>query len=62
MTLWQMHSGATAALELFWFETTDREDLGRDLNAPQFGEEGHPHWSYDFVTVVEQGDIVVQFG
>src|SRR5436190_5203424 len=47
--------------EIFWFETTDRTDLGRDLNAPQLGEEDRPHWSYDFVTLVAQGDVVVHY-
>jgi hypothetical protein len=47
--------------ELFWLETTDRDDSGRDLNAPQLGEEGQPHWSYDFVTLVEPGDVVVHY-
>lgn len=47
--------------EIFWLEITDRDDLGRDLNAPQLGEEGRPHWSYEFVTLVEQGDVVVHY-
>jgi hypothetical protein len=47
--------------ELFWLEITDRDDLGRDLNAPQRGEEDRPHWSYEFVTLVEQGDVVIHY-
>jgi hypothetical protein len=47
--------------EVFWFETTDRSDLGQDLNAPRFGEDGQPHWSYDFVTEVDEGDIVLHY-
>lgn len=47
--------------EIYWFETTDRVDLGRDLNAPQFGEEGKPHWSYDFVNEVTEGDVELHY-
>ena len=47
--------------EIFWFETTAREDFGKDLNAPQLGEKGQPEWSYDFVTEVEGGDVVLHY-
>lgn len=31
--------------EIYWLETTDRGDLGVDLNAPQLNENGRPYWS-----------------
>src|SRR4051812_49006094 len=47
--------------ELFWFETTDRSDIGEDLNAPQLNEEGRPYWSYDLVREVRPGDVVAHY-
>jgi len=47
--------------ELFWFETTDRADIGADLNAPQRNEDGRRYWSYDLVRQVRPGDIVVHY-
>jgi hypothetical protein len=47
--------------EIFWLESTGRDDLGVDLNAPQSGEEGQDVWSYTLVTYVSEGDIVVHY-
>jgi predicted RNA-binding protein with PUA-like domain len=45
----------------FWLETTDRDDIGLDLNAPQFGESGRAHHAYKLITDVEHGDIVFHY-
>ena len=47
--------------EIYWLETTDREDLGIDLNAPQVGEKGQEVWSYWLVNEISEGDIVLHY-
>ena len=47
--------------ERYWLEITDRPDLGVDLNAPQAGDNGRPQWSYELVTLVRDGDIVLHY-
>jgi hypothetical protein len=47
--------------ELFWLETTDRDDLGRDLNAPQLNEVGDEYPGYSFITEAREGDIVFHY-
>lgn len=47
--------------EIFWMETTDRADLGVDLNAPERTEEGREYWSYSFVREVQEGDVVFHY-
>ena len=47
--------------EIFWFETTDRDDVGADLNAPAEKEGGGDYWSYDLVQEVRPGDIVAHY-
>ena len=47
--------------ERFWVEITDRADLGSDLAAPQFNEEGRSYWSYDLVKEVAEGDVVLHY-
>jgi hypothetical protein len=42
-------------------ETTDRPDVGIDLNAPEVNEEGKSYWSYDFVREVAEGDLVFHY-
>lgn len=42
-------------------ETTDRDDLGIDLNAPDLTEQGREHWSYGFVREVRDGDVVLHY-
>jgi hypothetical protein len=42
-------------------ETTDREDLGTDLNAPERTEKGREYWSYSFVREVREGDVVLHY-
>jgi len=42
-------------------ETTDRTDVGVDLNAPQRGEESQEVWGYALVGEVREGDVVVHY-
>lgn len=42
-------------------EITDRDDLGVDLKAPQTGDNGRPYWSYELVTDVRPGDVVLHY-
>jgi hypothetical protein len=42
-------------------ETTDREDLGTDLNAPERTEKDREYWSYAFVREVREGDVVLHY-
>lgn len=52
---------AEMAEERFWVEITDRADLGFDLAAPQFNEDGNRYWSYDLVREVAEGDVVLHY-
>lgn len=44
-----------------WIETTDREDLGVDLNAPQADESGRVNWRYSLINEVGDGDVVYHY-
>jgi hypothetical protein len=45
----------------YWVETTDRPDIGVDLNAPQSGSDGRPHAAYALITQVMNGDVVFHY-
>ena len=47
--------------ERFWLEITDRLDVGRDLNAPQKGDNGQEFWGYSLIREVGDGDIVFHY-
>ena len=47
--------------ERYWMEITDRENLGEDLFAPQTDDAGRPYWSYNLVSEVRSGDIVLHW-
>jgi hypothetical protein len=47
--------------EAYWLETTNRSDLGKDLNAPQADETGRENWSYSLVREVADGDTVLHY-
>jgi hypothetical protein len=47
--------------EIYWVEITDRPDLGADLAAPQLNEDGNSYWSYNLVTEVADGDVVLHY-
>jgi hypothetical protein len=52
---------ASDSREIYWLETTDRPDVGVDLNAPEVNEEGKSYWSYDFVREVAECDLVFHY-
>jgi len=47
--------------ERYWLEITDRDDLGADLWAPKVDDAGRPYWSYNLVTEVREGDVVLHW-
>jgi len=47
--------------ERFWLEATDRLDLGHDLHAPAFDEEGKEYWGYSLVRHCALGDVVMHY-
>jgi hypothetical protein len=47
--------------ERFWIETTDRVDVGIDLNAPQLDESGQVNWRYSLIEDVGDGDVVFHY-
>jgi hypothetical protein len=47
--------------EVFWLEITDRDDLGTDLKAPDFKEDGKPFWSYSLVRDVQAGHVILHY-
>ena len=47
--------------ERYWLEVTDRENVGRDLQAPSVDASGKPKWTYDLVQFVGDGDIVFHY-
>ncbi len=49
------------ANERYWLETTDRDDLGVDLNAPQTNESGGEYWGYSLINFVRVGDLVAHY-
>jgi hypothetical protein len=52
---------ATDSNERFWVETTDRADVGVDLNAPQLDESGQVNWRYSLIEEVRDGDVVYHY-
>jgi hypothetical protein len=49
------------AAERYWLESTDREDLGADLRAPELDEVGHPNWRYTLFKKTQLGDVVLHY-
>lgn len=47
--------------EIYFLETTDRADIGIDLNAPQTDDAGREHHAYALVSHVRLGDIVFHY-
>lgn len=47
--------------ERFWFEITDREELGADLYAPKTDQSGHETPTYTLVSHVKPGDVVLHW-
>lgn len=57
MTRWWRESEG----ERFWLETTDRSDVGVDLNAPAHDDAGNRHAAYAIITAVKASDIVFHY-
>lgn len=47
--------------EIYWLEVTDRKDLGRDLNAPQFRDDNNEYYGYSLIKEVSDNDIVFHY-
>jgi len=45
----------------FWLESTDREDLGADLRAPELDESGKDNWRYTLFKAARPGDVVLHY-
>jgi hypothetical protein len=45
----------------FWLEITNRDDVGRNLIAPQHDDAGRDYWSYGLVSAVRPGDVVLHW-
>jgi hypothetical protein len=53
---WQRADG-----ERFWLESTDRPDLGADLNAPLLDDGGNDNWRYTLLRELAVGDVVLHY-
>ncbi len=51
----------TDSKEIYWLESTDREDLGTNLHAPKFNDAGQDYWSYSLILETRPGDIVFHY-
>lgn len=49
------------AAERYWLESTDRDDLGADLRAPEHDEVGRPNWRYTLFKATRPGDVVFHY-
>ncbi len=47
--------------EIYFLETTDRTDIGVDLNAPQADDAGRAHHAYALVPHVRDGDVIFHY-
>ena len=47
--------------ERYWLETTNRDDIGVDLNAPQAAETGQTYWGYALIREVAPGDVIFHY-
>lgn len=47
--------------ERYWLESTDREDLGADLRAPELDESGRENWRYSLFKLSRPGDVVYHY-
>ena len=53
---WKAASGET-----YWLESTDRTDLGTDLNAPLHDDGGNDNWRYTLLRELALGDVVLHY-
>ena len=47
--------------ERYWLESTDREDLGADLNAPLYDDSGKENWRYTLLRALNLGDVIFHY-
>ena len=47
--------------EIYWLETTERDDIGVDLHAPQLDDRGVEHHGYSQILEIQPGDIVFHY-
>ena len=47
--------------ERYWLETTDRWDIGANLNAPQTNEKGNEYWGYSLINEIQPGDVIFHY-
>ncbi len=47
--------------ECFWLESTDRDDLGADLNAPLYDDSGKENWRYTLLRELKPGDVIYHY-
>lgn len=47
--------------EVYWLETTERDDIGVDLHAPQFNDQGVEHHAYSQINEIRPGDVVLHY-
>ena len=47
--------------ERYWLESTDREDLGADLNATLYNDSGKDYWSYTLLRDLNLGDVIFHY-
>ena len=49
------------AFEIYWLETTERDDIGVDLHAPQLNDQGAEHHRYSQINEIRPGDVVLHY-
>ena len=47
--------------EVYWLETTERDDIGNDLHTPQLDEGGHEHHGYSQINEVLPEAVVLHY-
>lgn len=57
----QGHWWRNVPTERYWLESTDREDLGADLRAPELDESGRENWRYSLFKLSRPGDVVYHY-
>ena len=47
--------------EIYWLETTDRDDIGADLHTPQRDDRGREHHSYSQILEIRAEDVIFHY-
>ena len=45
----------------YWFELTERPDLGKNFHAPKKDEGGREYWSYVLLKEMREDDLVLHY-